>query len=155
MRWWCSIRASASSLTRETAGSSTRARLANGAATPALGELRLELLAADAGPFRSRDSSVQDFLGACRILLVHDPELHLAFGRRKLAHGRRQHRVPDQHLDALGLQQIPGVIDRRLVEGAVDPLQMSNSASHLAAQMKSFSDRPPMAWVQYSTRHLL
>ena len=29
------------------------------------------------------------------------------------------------------------------------------SASALAAQMKSFSDSPPTAWVEYSTRHLL
>ena len=29
------------------------------------------------------------------------------------------------------------------------------STHALAAQMKSFSDRPPMAWVEYSTRHLL
>ena len=41
------------------------------------------------------------------------------------------------------------------VEGAENPLQRSNSASHFAAQMKSFPDRPPIAWVEYSTRHWL
>ena len=34
-------------------------------------------------------------------------------------------------------------------------LQILSNASTFAAQMKSFSDRPPMAWVEYSTRHLL
>ena len=33
--------------------------------------------------------------------------------------------------------------------------QSLNSASTFAAQMKSFSDSPPMAWVEYSTRHWL
>ena len=34
-------------------------------------------------------------------------------------------------------------------------LQILNNASTFAAQMKSLSDRPPTAWVVYSTRHLL
>ena len=90
-----------------------------------------------------------------RIRIVDHPELHLTFRRGKLAHRGRQHRVSNVGVDALGVKQVPGVINRGLVEGAEDSFQMSNSASHFAAQMKSFSDRPPMAWVQYSTRHLL
>jgi serine O-acetyltransferase len=146
---------SAFSPTRETAGSATRVRLANGAAAPALRELRPELLAADADPVGAGNSAIQDFMRARCVHVADHPKLHLTFRRRKLAHGGRQHGVTHQDLDALGLKKVPGVVDGRLVEGAVDALQRSNSVSHLAAQMKSFSDRPPMAWVQYSTRHLL
>ncbi|HWV89733.1 MAG TPA: hypothetical protein VNZ59_06560, partial [Burkholderiales bacterium] len=73
------------------------------------------------------------------VCIVDHPQLHLAFRRRKLTHGRGQHGVAHQDFDALGLKQIPGVINRGLVEGAENALQMSNSASHFAAQMKSFS----------------
>ena len=57
--------------------------------------------------------------------------------------------------DALGLQHVPRVVHGDQVVRAVDSFQRSKSASHFAAQMKSFSDRPPIACVEYSTRHLL
>ena len=96
---------------------------------------------------------MQHGLGPLSELIVHYPELSL--GRGQFAERAGQSGVAYQDLDALGLQQIPRVIDDSLVVGAENALQRSSSASHFAAQMKSFSDRPPMACVQYSTLHLL
>ena len=65
-----------------------------GAALPALRELRPELLAAGAGPVGPARCFVAGFPRRVSRLLVQDPELGLAFGRRQLAHGRGQDRVP-------------------------------------------------------------
>src|SRR5207244_5739367 len=128
-----------------------------GAAAPALGELRPQALAAGAGPFRALLARAKEqLLRAWRVRIVQDPQLGFAFGRRQLAHRRGEGGVPHQHFDAFGLEQIPRVVYGGLVEGAEDALhQRWNSASHFAAQMKSFSESPPMACVAYSTRHLL
>src|SRR6267378_6848198 len=129
------------------------------AAAPALRELRLGQLAARcAGPRRSAlrgESASQDGFGARGFAVADHPQLGLAFGGRQLAHRRGEHLVLHDGADAFGVQKIPGMVYRREIERAVDSLQSSNSASHLAAQMKSFSDSPPTAWVEYSTRHLL
>ena len=98
----------------------------------------------------------KQLLRTCRVRIVQHPQLRFALRRWQLAHRRGQGGVPHQHLDAFGLEQIPRVVDGGLVEGAEDALHQSwRSASHFAAQMKSFSDSPPMACVAYSTRHLL
>ncbi len=59
-----------------------------------------------------------------------------------------------QHLAIRQFRQIvtPVCGDDQSVQRAA---QIFSSASTFAAQMKSFSDRPPTAWVVYSTRHLL
>src|SRR6266849_6285570 len=133
--------------------------MAVGAAAPALGELRTEYFAAAlAGPFRTGNFSLQDLLGTRRVGCPH-PDLGLALGRRQLPHGGGQHLVPDHGVDAFGPQQVFRVVRRGQVERAEYALQSriyrSNSASHLAAQMKSFSDSPPTAWVEYATLHRL
>jgi len=102
---------------------------------------------------------MKNLFSAFRVGLVRYPYLDLAFRRRQLAHGGGEHLVAHHRADALRRQQVFRVVRRREIERAEYALQSriyrSNSASHLAAQMKSFSDSPPMAWVEYSTRHLL
>lgn len=92
---------------------------------------------------------------AGRVRLVHYPQFRLAFGRGQIAHPRGQELVLYHRANAFGFQQVTAVVDRSQVERAENPLQSEYRASHLAAQMKSFSESPPMAWVEYSTRHLL
>jgi hypothetical protein len=98
---------------------------------------------------------MQDFLGPLSVGVIQDPKLDLALGGRQLAHRRGQQLVFHDGEDALGGEKILGVMHDLEIERAEDPLHRSNKASALAAQMKSFSDRPPMACVEYSTRHLL
>ena len=83
------------------------------------------------------------------------PKFRLALGGRQFAHGGREKFVPDFGANAFSLEKVPRVVDCDAIEGTVDALQSLHSASALAAQMKSFSERPPMACVEYSTRHLL
>ena len=95
------------------------------------------------------------FVSAFGFVFPENPELGLALARRQLAHRRREDLVLHYGANALRLQQVPRVMDRDEIEGAENPFQRADSASHLAAQMKSFSDRPPMACVEYVTLHWL
>ena len=92
---------------------------------------------------------------------IEHPHLGLAFRGRQLAHGGGEALVLHDRADALRFEQVPRMVRGDQIEGAEHPGHerarpyKSNSASHFAAQMKSFSDSPPMACVQYATRHLL
>src|SRR3954468_18430766 len=126
------------------------------AAVPALAELPGDLLAAFAAPIRPRGRCLEKkLLGGSEVRLAQKPQLRLAFSRRQVAHGGRQEFVLHDRTDSGGRQHILRMMHGGEIPGAVDALQSLERASHFAAQMKSFSERPPMAWVAYSTRHLL
>src|SRR3954451_6420297 len=95
--------------------------LAVGPAAPALAELGAQRFAAFAGPVRAgRRFPAEDFFRSCKVLVLHDPNLGLAFGRRQLAHGGGEILVSHQHLNARGLEQVLRVVDELLVVGTED-----------------------------------
>ena len=94
------------------------------------------------------------FASLC-VRFAQDPDFGLAFRGRQLAHRGGEYLVLDYGADALCFQHVLRVVHRNPIERAEDALQRSSRASALAAQMKSFSDSPPIACVAYSTRHWL
>src|SRR3954468_7701252 len=95
--------------------------VAVGRAAPALAELGAQRFAAVAGPVgAARRFPAKDFFRSSKVLVLHDPDLGLAFGGRQLAHGGGEILVAHQHRDARGLEQVLRVVDELLVVGAED-----------------------------------